>query len=66
MLLIFAIIYFKKTALENYFPFVNNSLEIYIKMFSNYGYYVVSIDYYYSNSVKKSLSAIKCILFSHI
>ena len=61
MLLIFAIIYFKKTALENYFPFVNNSLEIYLKMFANYGYYIVNIDYYYSDSVKKSLYAKKCI-----
>ena len=61
MLLIFAIIYFKKTALENYFPFANNSLEIYFKMLANYGYYIVNIDYYYSDSVKKSFSAIKCI-----
>ena len=54
MLLFFAIIYFKKMAFENYFPFANNSLEIYLKMFANYGYYIVNIDYYYSDSVKKA------------
>ena len=61
MLIIFGIIYFKKKAFEKYFPFVINSLKICCKMLANYGYYIVNIDYYYSDSVKKSFSAIKCI-----
>ena len=54
ILIIFAIIYFKKKAFEKYFPFVINSLKICCKMLANYGYYIVNNDYYYSDSVKKA------------
>ena len=53
-------------AFENYFPFANNSLEIYFKMLANYGYYIVNIDYYYSDSVKKKLLCHKMYLYSYI